>query len=227
MPAPAAAVPSSSTCRATSRRPRSTSATRRPSTCPAGARRARCIHCRSATPARRSPMPRSRCSTSAAARSTATPATSCVDLAEAGGLPVITTLMGKGAFPETHPLFFGWPGMHGPKWANLAMNTCDVLVAIGARFDDRVTGKLAAFAPGATVIHLDIDPAEISKLRDADVPVVGPLKKALPELAGRGAARTARRDRRLRRPGSTRSRSGATSSRSGTRRAAPSSSRRS
>ena len=74
---------------------------------------------------------------------------------------MITTLMGKGAFPETHPLFFGWPGMHGTKWSNIAMNTCDVLVAIGARFDDRVTGKLSAFAPGATVVHLDIDPAEI------------------------------------------------------------------
>ncbi len=104
-------------------------------------------------------------------------------LAEVGGLPVITTLMGKGAFPETHELHFGWPGMHGTKWSNLAMNTCDVLVAIGARFDDRVTGKLSAFAPGATVVHLDIDPAEISKLRDAEVPVVGPLKKALAELA--------------------------------------------
>jgi acetolactate synthase-1/2/3 large subunit len=103
-------------------------------------------------------------------------------LAEVGGLPVITTLMGKGAFPETNPLFFGWPGMHGTKWSNIAMNTCDVLVAIGSRFDDRVTGKLSAFAPGATVIHLDIDPAEISKLRDADIPVVGPLKKALAEL---------------------------------------------
>ena len=106
-----------------------------------------------------------------------------VALAEAGDLPVICTLMGKGSFPETHPLFYGWPGMHGPKWANLAMNTCDVLVAIGARFDDRVTGKLAAFAPGATVVHLDIDPAEISKLREADIPVVGPLKKALADLA--------------------------------------------
>ena len=105
------------------------------------------------------------------------------ELAEVGGLPVITTLMGKGAFPETHPLFFGWPGMHGAKWSNIAMNTCDVLVAIGARFDDRVTGKLSAFAPGATVVHLDIDPAEISKLRDADIPVVGPLKKALAKLA--------------------------------------------
>ena len=105
-----------------------------------------------------------------------------LELAEAGGLPVISTLMGKGAFPETHPLFFGWPGMHGTKWSNIAMNTCDVLVAIGSRFDDRVTGKLSAFAPGATVVHLDIDPAEISKLRDADIPVVGPLKKALAEL---------------------------------------------
>ncbi len=105
------------------------------------------------------------------------------ELAEIGGLPVITTLMGKGAFPETHPLFFGWPGMHGTKWSNIAMNTCDVLVSIGARFDDRVTGKLTAFAPGATVIHLDIDPAEISKLRNADIPVVGPLKKAVAELA--------------------------------------------
>jgi acetolactate synthase-1/2/3 large subunit len=103
-------------------------------------------------------------------------------LAETGGLPVITTLMGKGAFPETHPLFFGWPGMHGAKWSNIAMNTSDVLVAIGSRFDDRVTGKLAAFAPGATVVHLDIDPAEISKLREADIPVVGPLKNALAGL---------------------------------------------
>jgi acetolactate synthase-1/2/3 large subunit len=105
------------------------------------------------------------------------------ELAEAGRLPVITTLMGKSAFPETHELHFGWPGMHGPKWSNLAMNTCDVLVAVGSRFDDRVTGKLSAFAPGATVIHLDIDAAEISKLREADIPVVGPLKQAVAELA--------------------------------------------
>ena len=110
------------------------------------------------------------------------------DLAERGNLPVITTLMGKGAFPESHPLHFGWPGMHGTKWANLAMNTCDTLVAVGARFDDRVTGKLSAFAPGATIVHLDIDAAEISKLRAADIPVVGPLRKALSEL-GREVAR--------------------------------------
>ena len=100
-----------------------------------------------------------------------------------GRLPVITTLMGKSAFPETHELHFGWPGMHGPKWSNLSMNTCDVLVAVGARFDDRVTGKLSAFAPGATVVHLDIDAAEICKLRRADVPVVGPLRQVLAEIA--------------------------------------------
>ncbi len=105
------------------------------------------------------------------------------ELADAGLFPVVTTLMGKGAFPETHPRFFGWPGMHGPRWSNLGMNKCDVLVAVGARFDDRVTGKLSAFAPGATVIHLDVDPAEIGKLRHADVPVVGPLKQVLAELA--------------------------------------------
>ena len=105
------------------------------------------------------------------------------ELAEAGRLPVITTLMAKGAFPERHELHFGWPGMHGPKWSNWAMNKCDLLVAVGARFDDRVTGKLAAFAPGATVVHLDIDAAEIDKLRRADIPVVGPLKQVLRDLA--------------------------------------------
>ena len=104
-------------------------------------------------------------------------------LAEAGSLPVVTTLMGKSAFPENHELHFGWPGMHGPKWSNLALNTSDVLVAVGARFDDRVTGKLSAFAPGATVVHLDVDAAEISKLREADIPVVGALSTAVGELA--------------------------------------------
>jgi acetolactate synthase-1/2/3 large subunit len=105
------------------------------------------------------------------------------ELAEAGRLPVICTLMGKGAFPETHELFAGWPGMHGPKWSNWALNKADLIVACGARFDDRVTGKLSAFAPGATVVHLDIDAAEIGKLRHADVPVVGPLKQVLRDLA--------------------------------------------
>ena len=104
-------------------------------------------------------------------------------LAVGGRLPVVTTLMAKSAFPETHELHFGWPGMHGPKWSNLGMNKADVLVAVGARFDDRVTGKLSAFAPGATVVHLDVDSAEIGKLRHADIPVVGPLKQVLAELA--------------------------------------------
>ena len=105
-----------------------------------------------------------------------------LELAERGRLPVVTTLMAKSSFPETHELHFGWPGMHGPKWSNWALNKCDVLVAVGARFDDRVTGKLASFAPGATVVHLDIDSAEIDKLRHADVPVVGPLKSVLADL---------------------------------------------
>ncbi len=103
-------------------------------------------------------------------------------LAEAARLPVVTTLMAKSAFPESHELHVGWPGMHGPKWSNWALNKADVVVAVGARFDDRVTGKLSAFAPGATVVHLDIDAAEISKIRHADIPVVGPLKPVLTEL---------------------------------------------
>ena len=104
------------------------------------------------------------------------------ELAELWRLPVVTTLMGKSAFPETHELFMGWPGMHGPKWSNYAVNKADLLIAVGARFDDRVTGKLSAFAPGADVIHLDIDSAEIGKLRHADVPVVGPLKQILHDI---------------------------------------------
>ena len=104
------------------------------------------------------------------------------ELAELGGIPVITTLMAKGAFPDSHPLAYGAPGMHGSKWANLALNTADLLVAVGTRFDDRVTGKLSAFAPGARVVHFDVDPAEIGKLRRADVPVVGPLRTALARL---------------------------------------------
>ena len=106
-----------------------------------------------------------------------------LDLAESGGIPVITTLMAKGAFPDSHELCYGPPGMHGSKWANWGLNRADVIVAVGARFDDRVTGKLSAFAPGAKVIHLDVDAAEIGKLRHADIPVAGPLKLALAGLA--------------------------------------------
>ena len=103
-------------------------------------------------------------------------------LAERARLPVVTTLMAKSAFPESHELHAGFPGMHGPKWSNWALNKADLIIAVGARFDDRVTGKLSAFAPGATVVHLDIDAAEISKIRHADIPVVGPLKQVLAEL---------------------------------------------
>jgi acetolactate synthase I/II/III large subunit len=103
--------------------------------------------------------------------------------AERARLPVVTTLMAKSAFPESHELHAGFPGMHGPKWSNWALNKADLIVAVGARFDDRVTGKVSAFAPGATVVHLDIDAAEISKIRHADIPVVGPLKQVLTELA--------------------------------------------
>ena len=108
--------------------------------------------------------------------------TELLELAEAGGIPVVTTLMAKGAFPDSHPLALGAPGMHGSKWANWALNKADLLIAVGSRFDDRVTGKLSAFAAGAKVIHFDIDPAEIGKLRQADIPVVGPLRRALDEL---------------------------------------------
>jgi acetolactate synthase-1/2/3 large subunit len=104
-------------------------------------------------------------------------------LAEVAQAPVVTTLMAKGAFPESHEPHAGWPGMHGAKWSNWALNKADVIVAAGARFDDRVTGKVSAFAPGAAVVHLDVDAAEISKIRHADIPVVGPLKPVLAELA--------------------------------------------
>ena len=122
------------------------------------------------------------CCTSVAERSTPRAATSC-SARGVGQLPVMTTLMAKRAFPETHELHFGWPGMHGAKWSNWAMNKADVIVAVGARFDDRVTGKVSAFAPGATVVHLDVDAAEIAKMREANVRAVGPLKPMLAELA--------------------------------------------
>ena len=101
--------------------------------------------------------------------------------------------------------------MHGPKWSNWALNKADVVVAVGARFDDRVTGKVSAFAPGATIVHLDIDAAEISKIRHADVPVVGPLKPVLATLAKTLADEVRARPRPTR--GSGRSANGASSSR--------------
>jgi acetolactate synthase-1/2/3 large subunit len=103
-------------------------------------------------------------------------------LAELTGAPVVTTLMARGAFPDSHPQHVGMPGMHGSVAAVAAMQKADLLVALGARFDDRVTGKLSSFAPDATVVHADIDPAEISKNRRADVPIVGDCKEVLVEL---------------------------------------------
>ena len=94
-------------------------------------------------------------------------------LAEAMQIPVVTTLLGKGCFPSSHPLSLGPVGMHGSKYANMAMTECDLIIAAGARFSDRVTGKLDEFAPNAKVIHVDIDPAEIGKIREANVPIVG------------------------------------------------------
>ena len=103
-------------------------------------------------------------------------------LAELTGIPVVTTLMARGAFPDSHGQHLGMPGMHGTVAAVAAMQHADLLVALGARFDDRVTGQLATFAPDAAVVHADIDPAEISKNRRADVPIVGDCKEIITEL---------------------------------------------
>ena len=105
-----------------------------------------------------------------------------LQLAELLGVPVVTTLMARGAFPDSHPLHYGMPGMHGTVGAVTALQKSDLLVTLGARFDDRVTGKLSTFAVNAKVIHADIDPAEIGKNRFADVPVVGDLKRTIAAL---------------------------------------------
>ena len=105
-----------------------------------------------------------------------------IRIAEAVQMPVVTTLMAKGVFPDSHPLCIGLPGMHGSKAANWALNQADLLIACGSRFDDRVTGKLDTFAPGAKVIHMDVDPAEIDKNRTAQIPIVGSLELVVPKL---------------------------------------------
>src|SRR3954462_8752812 len=104
------------------------------------------------------------------------------ELAELTGAPVVTTLMARGAFPDSHPLNLGMPGMHGNVTAVTALQKADLLVALGARFDDRVTGQLSTFAPDAAIVHADIDPAEIGKNRKADVPIVGDAKEIIGEL---------------------------------------------
>ncbi|MGH9208756.1 MAG: thiamine pyrophosphate-dependent enzyme, partial [Acidimicrobiales bacterium] len=103
-------------------------------------------------------------------------------LAELTGIPVVTTLMARGAFPDGHPLCLGMPGMHGNYTAVTALQRADLLVALGSRFDDRVTGKISAFAPDAKVIHVDIDPAELGKVRRPDVPIVGDCRLVIAEL---------------------------------------------
>ncbi|HWS57486.1 MAG TPA: acetolactate synthase large subunit [Actinotalea sp.] len=103
-------------------------------------------------------------------------------LVDASGAPAVTTLMARGALPDSHPQNLGMPGMHGTVAAVAALQKADLIVALGARFDDRVTGKLSSFAPHATIVHADIDPAEIGKNRRADVPIVGDLKEVIAEL---------------------------------------------
>lgn len=106
--------------------------------------------------------------------------------AESNNIPVVTTLMALGAFPASHPLYMGMPGMHGSVPAVAALQRSDLLITIGARFDDRVTGHLASFAPGAKVIHADIDPAEIGKIRKVDVPLIGDARAVLNALTEAG-----------------------------------------
>jgi acetolactate synthase I/II/III large subunit len=114
-----------------------------------------------------------------------------MELATLGRLPVVTTLMARGAFPDSHELCLGMPGMHGGYPAVTAMQKADLLIALGSRFDDRVTGKLDAFAPEAKVIHVDIDPAEIGKNRTADVPIVGDCHDVITKLVAELAKRQA------------------------------------
>ncbi len=104
-------------------------------------------------------------------------------LAELTGAPVVTTLMARGAFPDSHPLCLGMPGMHGNYAAIMAMQDADLLIALGTRFDDRVTGQVSSFAPGAKIVHVDIDPAELGKIRRPEVPIVGDCRLVTEELA--------------------------------------------
>lgn len=104
------------------------------------------------------------------------------EFAHKTGIPVTTTLLGKGAFPETDPFFLGMLGMHGTWYANEAISNCDLIIAIGARFDDRVTGKLSHFATEARVVHIDVDPAEISKNVRVDYPLIGDVRLVLQDL---------------------------------------------
>jgi acetolactate synthase-1/2/3 large subunit len=111
------------------------------------------------------------------------------ELAEKADIPVICTLLGLGGFPGSHPLFQGMPGMHGMYWNNMAINESDLLIGVGMRFDDRITGRLKDFAPKARIIHIDIDPAEIGKNVKTAVPIVGDVKNVLAALATQVASK--------------------------------------
>jgi acetolactate synthase-1/2/3 large subunit len=106
-----------------------------------------------------------------------------LELATRVGVPIVTTLMARGAFPDSNPLNLGMPGMHGSVPAVLSLQESDLIISLGARFDDRVTGKPADFAPLAKIVHVDIDPAEIGKIRAADVPIVGDAKDVIVDLS--------------------------------------------
>ncbi|MGZ6897154.1 MAG: acetolactate synthase large subunit [Acidimicrobiia bacterium] len=116
------------------------------------------------------------------------------ELAEATGIPVVTTLMARGAFPDSHELALGMPGMHGNYTAITAMQKSDLLIALGARFDDRVTGKLDGFAPEAKIIHVDVDPAELGKVRRPDVPIVGDCRNVIERITTAVNADQAKRE---------------------------------
>ncbi|EWS83065.1 acetolactate synthase large subunit [Brachybacterium phenoliresistens] len=113
------------------------------------------------------------------------------ELVDVSGAPFVTTLMARGALPDSHPSHLGMPGMHGTVSAVSALQRADLIVAIGARFDDRVTGRLDSFAPGAKIVHADVDPAEISKNIEADVPIVGEAREVAASLAAEVRARLA------------------------------------
>ncbi|MGZ5404828.1 MAG: thiamine pyrophosphate-binding protein, partial [Nocardioides sp.] len=108
--------------------------------------------------------------------------TELAQLAALTGIPVVTTLMARGAFPDSHAQHLGMPGMHGTVAAVAGLQKSDLIISLGARFDDRVTGSLESFAPGAQVIHADIDPAEIGKNRHAEVPIVGDAREVIADL---------------------------------------------
>ena len=116
------------------------------------------------------------------------------ELAELTGFPVVTTLMARGSFPDDHELCLGMPGMHGNYTAVTSMQQADLLIALGSRFDDRVTGKVGAFAPEAKIIHADIDPAELGKVRRADVPIVGDCRLVIEALVKAVTADKAKRE---------------------------------